>query len=51
MGHFATSIQHITGQELEVTAATGLESSNLVQEELEALRIKVDELSEEVSNF
>ena len=49
MGHFTTSVQHITGQELEVKAAAGNDSTNLVQEELEALRMKVEELSDEVN--
>lgn len=49
MKRFATSVQHITGQELEVRAAMDSDSFNIVEQELEELRSKVEELSEEVS--
>lgn len=45
---FATSVQHITGQELEIDEASNHLSSHLVEEELESLRNKVEELSDEV---
>lgn len=43
-----TSVQHITGQELDVKAASDTNSRDIVEQELEELRSKVDELSEEV---
>jgi len=43
---FAASVQHITGQELEVKAAS--DSDSIIEQELEALRTKVEELSDEV---
>jgi hypothetical protein len=46
---FAVSVQHITGQELEVRAASDSNSRDIVEQELEELRIKVEELSDEVS--
>jgi hypothetical protein len=45
---FAESIRHITGQNLEATLGSD-DREALLQEELESLRCKVDELSEEVS--
>ncbi|GLB34079.1 putative diaphanous FH3 domain contatinign protein [Lyophyllum shimeji] len=42
---FAASVQHITGQELEVKAAS--ESDSFIEQELEELRSKVEELSDE----
>jgi hypothetical protein len=42
---FAASVQHITGQEVEVESPT--EGSSL-DEEIEALRTKVETLSDEV---
>jgi hypothetical protein len=50
MMRFANSVQHITGQELEVKAASGSDSMTIVEQEIEALRTKVDELSDEVCN-
>jgi hypothetical protein len=47
MTRFAASVQHITGQELDVKAAS--DSDSIVEQELEALRTKVEELSDEVS--
>jgi diaphanous 1 len=51
MKHFTTSVQHITGQELEVKATSATDSTNLVEQEMEALRTKVEELSDEVNSF
>ena len=48
MKRFAASVQHITGQELEVKAASDNDSMGIVEQELEALRTKVEELSDEV---
>lgn len=48
MKRFATSVEHITGQELEVTTASESASSHVVEQELEDLRCKVEELSDEV---
>lgn len=48
MKKFADSVQHITGQELEVKPPSDSTSINVVEEELEALRSQVEELSEEV---
>ncbi|KAK0190552.1 armadillo-type protein [Armillaria mellea] len=45
MKRFVASVSHITGQELEVKAAS--ESDHIVEEELESLRTKVEELSDE----
>lgn len=50
MKRFASSVQHITGQELEVKAASDRDSMTVVEQEMDALRTQVDELSEEVSN-
>lgn len=47
MKRFAASVQHITGQELDVKAVS--DSDSIVELELEALRSKVEELSDEVS--
>ena len=47
---FAESIRHITGQNLEATLASE-DRESILREELEALRSKVDELSEEVSSL
>ena len=44
---FAASVQHITGQELEVKAASDNVPMNIVEQELEDLRSKVEELSDE----
>lgn len=49
MKRFAKSVQHITGQELDVKAASDGDSAHLVELEIEALRAKVNELSDEVS--
>lgn len=48
MKRFATSVQHITGQQLEVKAASDSDAISIFEEEVESLRTKVDELSEEV---
>lgn len=48
---FATSVQHITGQEVEVKALGETSSSDIVEQELESLRLKVEELSDEVNVF
>lgn len=48
MKRFAGSVQHITGQELEVLTGRDSDSLTIVEEELEDLRAKVDELSDEV---
>jgi hypothetical protein len=48
MRRFAASVQHITGQELEVKAASDSDSMSIVEQELEELRAKVEELSDEV---
>ena len=48
---FATSVQHITGQEVEVKALGETSSSDIVEQELESLRLKVEELSDEVNLF
>jgi len=50
MKQFANSVQHITGQELEVKAASDGNSMTVVEQEMEALRTQVDKLSEEVSD-
>ena len=50
MKRFATSVQHITGQELEVRAASE-SPSEVVEEELEALRARVEELNDERSEL
>jgi diaphanous 1 len=47
---FAASVQHITGQELEVKAASDNNQLNIIEQELEALRTKVEELNDEVSS-
>lgn len=49
---FASSVKGITGQELDVKLAIdGADSNAIVEEELEVLRAKVDELSDEVSHL
>ena len=48
MKRFAVSVQHITGQELEVKALSDTDSMTVVEQELESLRTKVEELSDEV---
>ena len=48
---YATSIQHITGQEVEVKALGETSSRDIVEQELESLRLKVEELSDEVNVF
>ena len=46
---FATSVQEITGQELEVREAGESDGSReIVEQELEELRSKVEELTDEV---
>ncbi|KAF8179057.1 hypothetical protein K438DRAFT_1258290 [Mycena galopus ATCC 62051] len=47
MKHFAASVVHITGQELEVRAASDTASSTIVEQELESLRTKYEELNDE----
>ncbi|KAJ6515515.1 hypothetical protein C8R45DRAFT_809608 [Mycena sanguinolenta] len=47
MKRFASSVVHITGQELEVRAASESASSTIVEQELESLRTKYEELSDE----
>lgn len=49
MMRFTNSVQHITGQELEVRAVSEIDSITVVEQELETLRTRVDELSDEVS--
>lgn len=49
MMRFVDSVQHITGQELEVKAASDSGSMVVVEQEMETLRAKVEELSDEVS--
>ena len=41
-------MQHITGQQLEVKPASDSDAMSIFEEEVESLRTKVDELSEEV---
>lgn len=48
---FSTSVQHITGQEIEVKEPGQSDSRDTVVQELESLRIKVEELSDEVNPF
>ena len=48
---FATSVQHITGQEIEVKSPGESDSRDIIEQELEALRLRVDELSDEVHSF
>ena len=48
MKRFAASVQHITGQELEVKAASDTNSMTIVEQQLEELRSQVEELSDEV---
>lgn len=48
---FTSSVQDITGQELEVKAASENDSREVVERELELLRAQVEELSEEVGSF
>ena len=45
---FASSVQDITGQEIDVKVPGDRNSRQIVEEELEVLRLKVDELSDEV---
>ncbi len=47
MKRFSASVHDITGQTLEVKSAD--EPLNVVEQELEDLRTKVEELSDEVS--
>jgi diaphanous 1 len=49
--HFMSSVQDITGQELEVKPASEHDSRDVVEGELESLRTQVEELSEEVGSF
>ena len=50
MKRFASSVQHITGQAIDIVA--GDQSSKVVvEEELEVLRARVEELSDEVRFF
>ena len=46
MKRFTASVEHITGQELDVKPAT--ESDAALEHELETLRAQVDDLSDEV---
>jgi hypothetical protein len=48
MKRFAASVVHITGQELEVKAVSESAASTIVEQELESLRTKYEELSDEV---
>jgi hypothetical protein len=48
---YAISVQHITGQEVEVKALGESSSSDIVEQELESLRLKVEELSDEVNMY
>lgn len=48
MNRFAASVQYITGQELEVKA---VDSGDIVKQEIEDLRSRVEELSNEVRSF
>lgn len=48
MKRFAASVSHITGQELDVKAASTNGPRDIVEQELEELRSKVEELSDEV---
>ncbi|CAK5262775.1 unnamed protein product [Mycena citricolor] len=47
MKRFAASVVHITGQELEVNAPSDSASSSIAEQELESLRTKYEELSDE----
>lgn len=47
LSRFIASVQHITGQELEVKAASS-DHESLLEGELETLRTKVKELNGEV---
>lgn len=49
MKRFATSVQHITGQEVEVKEVGENASIDIIEQELELLRAKVDELTAEVT--
>jgi len=49
MMRFVNSVQHVTGQALEVRAVSDSDRMTVVEQEMEALRTKVDELSDEVS--
>lgn len=49
MKRFASSVQQITGQALDVTAKDQGHGSS-IEEELEALRAKVADLSDEVGH-
>lgn len=49
MKRFAASVVHITGQDLEVKTVSESASSTIVEQELESLRTKYEELSDEVS--
>ncbi|KAJ3492688.1 hypothetical protein NLJ89_g11182 [Agrocybe chaxingu] len=44
---FASSVRHITGQDLEVKASHESDSREIVEQELETLRFKVEQLSDE----
>jgi len=48
---YATSVRHITGQEVEVKALGETSPSDIIEQELESLRLKVEELSDEVNTF
>jgi len=48
---FATSVQHITGQEIEVKEASENGFIEIIEKELEMLRTKVDELTDEVTSL
>ena len=47
---FAESVRHITGQNLEASLASD-DHENILREELESLRHKIDELTGEVSTL
>ena len=51
MKRFATSVQHITGQEIEVKEASENGFIEIIEKELEMLRTKVDELTDEVTSL
>lgn len=45
---FSISVQHITGQEIEVKSPDESASRDIMEQEVESLRVKVGELSDEV---
>lgn len=50
MKRFIASVQHITGQNLEVVTEDQLATPDITGE-LESLRLKVDELNDEVASL